>query len=272
MIEIKNMNYQYEKGKNVLKNIGLTFNKGEFIGIVGPNGCGKSTLINLLCHVLELQSGSIKINDRNLKDIHQNELARLISVVPQESFFEFDFTALEIVLMGRLPYLSRFQLEGVNDRKLAQSAMEKTKCWEHRDKFIKNLSGGEKQRVIVARALTQNTEIILLDEPTSHLDMNFQYELLDLISDLNKSKKVTVISVFHDINLASKYCSRLIVMKAGKIIADDKPSKVIVPDTLAKIYDFNIILKHHPKEGYKYILPDIGKNESDAHEIGTHHE
>ena len=257
MIEIKNVYFSYEKNKEVLRRINLTFKAGEFIGIVGPNGCGKSTLINLLCHVLEPQNGEIFFNGRNIKDIPQNVLARLVSVVPQESIFEFDFTAEEIVLMGRLPYLSRFQLEGPEDRTLAKAAMKRTKCWTLRNKYIKNLSGGEKQRVIVARVLTQDTKYLLLDEPTSHLDLNFQYEVLDILSNLNRNKKVTIISVLHDINHASKYCSRLLIMKNGEIIADGTPNEIINRKTLSKIYDFNIILKRHPKDGYKYILPDI---------------
>jgi iron complex transport system ATP-binding protein len=257
MLEINNLSFSYEKGNQVLNNISLSINPGEFVGIVGPNGCGKSTLINLLCRVLELTDGQINLDNRPLYGISQLELAQKIAVVPQESYFEFDFTALEIVLMGRLPYLSRFQLEGAEDRKIAKTAMKKTKSWKFRDKYIKNLSGGEKQRVIVARALVQDPEYLLLDEPTSHLDLNFQYEILDVVSNLNKKKNVTIISVFHDINLASRYCSRLIIMKNGRIIADGEPKNVIKLKNLAKIYDFKIILKKHPKQGYNYILPDV---------------
>ncbi len=257
MLEIKELSFSYEKKKQVLNNINLTINNGDFVGIVGPNGCGKSTLINIICRVLNFNLGRIVLDSKELKTISQLELARAIAVVPQESFFEFDFTALEIVLMGRLPYLSRFQLEGPGDRELAETAMKLTKCWGFRDKYINQLSGGEKQRVIVARALIQATNYLLLDEPTSHLDLNFQFEILDVISNLNKNKKVTIISVFHDINLASKYCNRLVIMKAGRIIADGRPEEVINLKNLTKIYDFNIILKKHPKLGYKYILPDL---------------
>jgi iron complex transport system ATP-binding protein len=257
MIEIKDLQFSYDKTKKVLNNIDLKINKGEFVGIVGPNGCGKTTLVNILSRVLEHKKGNIQLNDQDLNYIPQNELAKLIAVVPQESMFEFEFTAMEIVLMGRLPYLSRFQLEGEKDRKIAKRAMRKTKCWQFRDKYIKNLSGGEKQRVIVARALTQEPEYLLLDEPTSHLDMNFQFEILDILSKLNKIKGVTVISVFHDINLASRYCTRLLLMKKGRIIADGAPRKIMNRRNLSKIYEFSIILKRHPKKGYTYILPDI---------------
>jgi iron complex transport system ATP-binding protein len=257
MLVIKNLYFSYEKNNDVLNSINLKIKPGEFVGIVGPNGCGKSTLINILCRVLELDRGEIIISDQSINEIPQSELARLVAVVPQESFFEFDFTAKEIVLMGRIPYLSRFQLEGPSDHRLAKIAMQKTRCWRFKDKYIRKLSGGEKQRVIVARALVQEPKYLLLDEPTSHLDMNFQYEILDIISDLNKQKNLTVISIFHDINLASKYCNRLILMKEGRIIADGPPRYIINPKNMARIYDFNIILKKHPKEGYKYILPDI---------------
>jgi iron complex transport system ATP-binding protein len=135
--------------------------------------------------------------------------------------------------------------------------MKKTKCWNFRNKFIKHLSGGEKQRVIVARALVQEPKILLLDEPTSHLDLNFQYEIMDLVAKLNSDKKVTIISVFHDINLASRYCSRLVIMNKGRIIADGTANDVLNHKNLTKIYGFKIIIKKHPKEGYKYILPDI---------------
>jgi len=257
MLKIKDLSYSYDKKTDVLRNINLKIKPGEFVGIVGPNGCGKSTLINLLCRVLEHKHGEILFDSQVINEISQNQLARMVAVVPQESIFEFEFTVMEIVLMGRLPYLTRFQLEGADDRKLAEAAMKKTKCWIFRDKYIKQLSGGEKQRVIVARAITQDTKILLLDEPTSHLDMNFQYEILNLLSHINRKKKVTIISVFHDLNLASQYSSRLVLMKAGRIIADGSPSTVINRKNLSRIYDFPIILKNHPKEGYKYILPDI---------------
>jgi len=257
MLKIKDLTFSYDKSQDVLKNVNIKIKKGEFVGIVGPNGCGKTTLVNILSRVLEQKKGNIRLNGEDLNTIPQNEIAKLIAVVPQESMFEFEFTAMEIVLMGRLPYLARFQLEGKRDRKIAERAMKKTQCWQFRDKYIKNLSGGEKQRVIVARALTQEPEYLLLDEPTSHLDMNFQYEILDLIAELNKTKGVTIISVFHDINLASKYCTRLLLMKDGRIIADGPPKTIINRKNMSKIYEFNIILKRHPKEGYKYILPDI---------------
>jgi iron complex transport system ATP-binding protein len=257
MLKIKNLNFNYEKDKPVLKNINLSIRSGEFVGIVGPNGCGKSTLINLLCRVLDFYHGTILLENQSLKNFSQQKLARMIAVVPQESHFEFDFTTLEIVLMGRLPYLSRLQFESANDKKLAKKMMELTKCWEFRAKYIKYLSGGEKQRVIVARALVQQPRYLLLDEPTSHLDLNFQYEIMDIISQLNQNEKVTIISVFHDINLASRYCSRLLIMKEGQIIADGSPDVVINHENLTKIYGFDIILKHHPKEGYTYILPDV---------------
>ena len=257
MLEIKDLYHSYEKDKEVLRNIGLTIKPGEFVGVIGPNGCGKSTLINLICRILEAQRGSIKLNGTSIAELRQAELARQIALVPQDSSFEFDFTALEIVLMGRLPFLERFQLEGAGDRKIAKDAMMKTSCWKFRDKYIKNLSGGEKQRVIVARALTQQPKYLLLDEPTAHLDLNFQYEILDILTELNRKKNVTVISVFHDINHASRYCSRLVMMNDGEIISDGPPDAVLNKKNLARIYDFNIILKRHPVDGYTYILPDI---------------
>lgn len=268
MIIIKDLNYSYERNKSVLKNINLSIKTGEFVGLVGPNGCGKSTLINLICRVLDLQSGHIIIDGDELPKIPHNELAKLVAVVPQESFFEFDFTAMEIVLMGRLPYLTRFQLEGKTDRKLANAAMKQTKCGEFKDKYMNHLSGGEKQRVVLARALVQDTKYLLLDEPTSHLDMNFQFEVLDIMARLNRKKKITIISVFHDINHASKYCSRLLLMKSGEIIDDGTPNEIINYKNMSKLFDFGIILKHHPKEGYKYILPDLNpirRNNKDQH-------
>ena len=268
MITIKGLNYSYERNKPVLKNINTSIKTGEFVGLVGPNGCGKSTLLNLICRVLDLQSGYISIDGNELSSISHNDLARLVAVVPQESFFEFDFTAMEIVLMGRLPYLSRFQLEGEADRKLAKSAMMQTKCWEFKNRYVKHLSGGEKQRVVVARALVQDTKYLLLDEPTSHLDMNFQFEVLDIMARLNIKKNITIISVFHDINHASKYCSRLLLMKSGKIIDDGIPNEIINYKNMSKLFDFDIIFKHHPKEGYKYILPDLNplrRNIEDQH-------
>ena len=199
----------------MLNGISLAIDRGEIAGIIGPNGSGKTTLLKLLSKVLKQESGSIRLMGRDLASMKHKEIARIVGVVPQGTSIAFSFTVREVVLMGRSPHLGILQMEQEADLKIADNAMGLTDTLELADRNIDELSGGECQRVIIARALAQEPKIMLLDEPTSYLDINHQLEIFDLIKRLNKERDLTVVIVSHDLNMAAEYCDRLILLKDG---------------------------------------------------------
>ncbi|MEI7616964.1 MAG: ABC transporter ATP-binding protein, partial [Actinomycetota bacterium] len=186
----------------VLKNLNFEIEKNSFISILGPNGAGKSTIVKLISKVLTGYEGEILIEGKNIKDLSQIEIAKKIAVVPQSTSLGFNFSVFETVMMGRYPYLSRFKNESQEDRKIVAEVMKLTRTEIFKNKNYNELSGGEKQRVIIAQTLVQDSPIIILDEPTSHLDINFQIEFMELFFSLFKNSKKTIIGIFHDINLA----------------------------------------------------------------------
>ena len=204
---------------DVLKDVSFNVESGQFLGILGPNGSGKTTLLKSISRVLKPKKGAILIGKEDIYKMKTVEVAKQLAVVPQETPVTFDFSALEVVLMGRNPHMARFKMEGQKDLEIAKKSMDLTRTWEFADRPVTELSGGERQRVIIARALTQEPKILLLDEPTTHLDISNQLEIMDLIKELSKTKKLLIVAVFHDFNLAARYCDSLILLKDGKIIA-----------------------------------------------------
>ncbi len=245
--------------KNVLKNINLEIETGSFISILGPNGCGKSTLINIISKVLKNYSGYIEIFGRDLNKINPKDTAKLIAVVPQYTNAEFNFTVEEMVLMGRYPYISRFGSETNKDYEKAINAMNLTKTLKLKDKKYNELSGGEKQRVIIAQALAQETPIILLDEPTSHLDINFQIEIMNLFLKLNKNENRTIVGVFHDINLAANYSEKVLFLKDGSIFTYGDIESTITKENIKNVFDTDIYIGRNPFTGKIYISPAFFK-------------
>ncbi len=238
-----NLKYQAEK---VVDNITFAVGEGEFLALLGPNGSGKSTLIKLLAKTLLPSGGAIYLGGDDLKKLNSTFIARQMAVVPQETPVSFSFTAREVVMMGRSPHLKRFQLEGKRDFEIVREAMLITKTWDLQDRLVSDLSGGEKQRVIIARALAQEPKILMLDEPTSHLDISFQVELLEMLSVLNKEKGVTVIVVLHDLNLAAQYCQKALLLNRGKIFTTGTPEQVITAKNIREVYDTEVIVWFHP--------------------------
>ena len=242
----------------VVKDMTLEVKPGEMLGLVGPNGCGKSTIIKGLSRVISPHSGSILLNERNISRISRIELARLIGVVPQIPLLPSTFTAFEIVLMGRNPHLGLFQHEGVKDMAIAQQAMEKTSTWNLARRRIGQLSGGEIQGIVIARVLAQQTEAILLDEPTANLDIGRQVEILDLIKGLCRKDKLTVVIALHDLNLAAQYCDRLVLIDKGEIHCQGKPAEVITEGNIKQIYGSGSYVDTHPLSGLPVVLPNAG--------------
>jgi iron complex transport system ATP-binding protein len=201
----------------VLNNIDLDAKEGEIIGILGPNGSGKTTLLKCLNRSLSPKAGTVLIDDRDYQNMTRREIATRMGTVPQSANINFPFTALDIVLMGRTPDLKRFESESKRDLEIVQEAMELTNTEHLASRPMDQLSGGERQRVIIARALAQKPKILLLDEPTLHLDVNHQLDILELITGLARKEKLVVIIVTHDLALAARYCDKVILMQNGRI-------------------------------------------------------
>jgi iron complex transport system ATP-binding protein len=240
---------------NVLKDVNFAVKSGEFLGILGPNGSGKTTLLRSISRVLKPHKGTILIDDKDVYKLKTVEVAKQLAVVPQETPVTFDFTALEVVLMGRNPHMPRFKMESKEDLAIARNSMELTRTWEFADRPVTELSGGERQRVIIARALTQEPKILLLDEPTTHLDISNQLEIMDLIKHLCETKKLLIVAVFHDFNLAARYCDSIILLNDGKIVAVGKSNETLTSENVRKVFSVDTIVKKHPVTGYLHVIP-----------------
>ncbi len=240
---------------DVLKDVGFAVESGQFLGVLGPNGSGKTTLLKSISRVLKPQKGTIFIGDENIYKMKTVDVAKQMAVVPQSTPVSFDFTALEVVLMGRNPHMARFKMEGKKDLDIAKNSMQLTRTWEFADRPVNELSGGESQRVIIARALTQEPQILLLDEPTTHLDISNQLEIMDLIKHLCETKKLLIIAVFHDFNLAARYCDSIILLNDGKIVAIGKMNDTLTSENVKKVFNVDTIVKKHPITGSLYVIP-----------------
>ncbi len=240
MIKCADLTFGYGSSL-ILKGINYKISQGDFVGIIGPNGSGKSTLLKLLSGVFKPKSGQIFLGEDILHQLHPKELACQMAVVPQSTEILYDFSAYEIVTMGRYPHQGRLSKEGKKDQEIVRQVMEQTGIWDLREQSVNSLSGGERQRVIIARALAQEPKLILLDEPTSSLDINFQIEIFDLMKELNQMGK-TIIVVSHDLNLASQYCKRLVLLSKGQIYAQGTPDEVITVQNIRSVYNTEVVV------------------------------
>ncbi len=253
-LKIDNIDCYYGSIK-VLESVDLSADSGDFIGVIGPNGSGKSTLLRSISRILRPKVGTVLLNHTDIYALSSKDVAKKLAVVPQDNVINFAFTALDIVLMGRTPHQGRFEFEGEGDMSVARKAMELTNTWYLSERPITELSGGERQRVVIARALAQEPRILLLDEPTSHLDINHQIEILDIIKRLTRTEGLIVISVFHDLNLASRYCDRLALLDHGKVTSLGSPEVVLTAENIKKVYHANVLVKRHPVTNSLYIIP-----------------
>ncbi|MDO8586535.1 MAG: heme ABC transporter ATP-binding protein [Armatimonadota bacterium] len=241
----------------VVRGVSFDLKNGELVAVVGPNGSGKTTLLRALSRTIKPSKGAVYLDERDIFRFSSRELAREMAVVPQDSEVGFEFTALEIVLMGRSPHLGRFSLEGERDLEIAREAMEQTATLDIADRAVNTLSGGERQRVIIARALAQQPRVILLDEPTSHLDINFQVEILELIRRLVREKQIAALAVLHDLNLAAHYCDWMILLKDGRVHAAGEPEDVLTADNVRQVYGVEVWVRKHPAYGRPYIISGV---------------
>lgn len=239
----------------VLKDVRLQVGRGDFVGIIGPNGSGKTTLLKAISATLKPAKGAILLENVDVHSIKKLDLAKKMAVVPQETSILFDFTAFDIVMMGRNPHVDRFRFETSKDVAAVKKAMKLAGCLEFAQREVGSLSAGERQRVAIARAIAQEPSVILLDEPTSHLDINFQLETMALLKDLSDNAKLTVIAVFHDLNLAARYCRTLIIIKDGKILAAGNCADVFTKENIKKAYGVDVDVRYHPLTQSPYIIP-----------------
>jgi iron complex transport system ATP-binding protein len=267
MIRVDHIDVRYGD-LTVLKRIFLDVAPGTFFGIIGPNGSGKTTLIKAMSRILPPSEGAVFLGENELSTYSFRDLAREIGVVPQETTINFDFTVRDVVLMGRHPYIRRMGSERQQDLDIVNRAMELTNTLHFADRSINEISGGERQRVIIARALAQQPNILLLDEPTSHLDINHQTEILNIISNLKGS--VTIVGVFHDLNLAAHFCDILIMLDEGKIVAQGTPKTVLTRENLNAVFHINAIVRTNPVTQKPYIIPIIREKSPEKKEKKVH--
>ena len=238
-----------------LHDVSLAIARGSLTGLLGPNGCGKTTLIKLLSGVLRPARGEVTLDARPLLARTRREVARQVAVVPQETHPAFDYTAIEMVLMGRHPHLGALQLEGPADLGIAREAMLATGTAALAERSYMTLSGGEKQRVVIASALAQAADVLLLDEPTASLDLGYQLEIAGLLARLNRERGVTMVLATHDLNLAASLCDHLVLMRRGRVIAQGAPAEVLTAALIGELYDVDADVAFHERAGHLTVTP-----------------
>jgi len=246
ILTLKGVHFSYNDNREILSDINFSLSKGELLGIIGPNGSGKTTLLKVISGILKPNKGNIFLQGQDLNNFSIEKIAKFISVLPQDTWVTFNFKAKEVVFMGRLPYISRLKGEALEDYQISREAMKKTHSLSLSENNIQEISGGERQRVFMAKALAQTPQLLLLDEFTSHLDLNFRYEMLNLLKKSLAENSLSIISVFHDLNLASIASHRLILLNEGKIEKIGTPQEVLNEENLQKVYGVKPILINHP--------------------------
>ncbi|PID15974.1 ABC transporter [Sporosarcina sp. P34] len=251
--------------KKIISDIHLKVKPGQFVGVIGPNGSGKSTLLKSIYRINKPDCGRILLDSENLYEMSAKKTAQKMAVVSQESQHTFEFSVIEIVLMGRAPHKKVMETDSVEDMQIAQEALEKVGLESYGDRLISTLSGGEKQRVMVARALAQQAKYLVLDEPTNHLDIHHQLQLMDLVKKLN----ITVIAALHDLNIASVYCDYIYVLNQGQMAIAGRPEEVLTEKILQEIFRVHTHIIKHPITGKTHItflpesMPSITKYEGE---------
>jgi iron complex transport system ATP-binding protein len=247
-IELRNVCLQYGL-RDVVRDVSVQIEEGEFFVIIGPNGAGKTTLLKSITGLHRLTAGEILLRQRSVSKYSRKELARLLAMVPQHINAEFPFTVAETVIMGRYPHLGLLAVEGKRDLEIAEQAMAFTEVLHLADRRLGQLSGGERQRVIIARAICQQSKVLLLDEPTASLDPAHQLRIMDLMERLRQQEQITIIMVSHDLNLASAYADRLLLLNEGRVAALGTPNEVLSCATLEQSYGCRLHVDEHPLLG-----------------------
>jgi iron complex transport system ATP-binding protein len=261
ILEAKNVSFHYTHEKEeAITDASFKIKQGDFLGIIGPNGSGKSTLLKMAAGIHAPSKGEVSYRDQPIPDYKKKDFAKLAAWIPQETGMVFPFRTEEVVLMGRYPYKSGFSFETTEDLEIASEVMELTGTKFLFGKKFTEISGGEKQRVLIASALAQKPETLILDEPISFLDIKYQIEILEILRTLNRKHSVTVIIALHDLNLASKYCSRLLLLKNGKMVREGSPNNILEQSIIESVYETQIKTLIDEEDGSSIILPRIKDN------------
>ncbi|MCM3879148.1 MAG: ABC transporter ATP-binding protein, partial [Vicinamibacterales bacterium] len=259
------LSFGYEPTQPVLNDVRVAIDRGGLVGILGPNGSGKTTLLRLLAGLLKPWSGHVTLDGTNLQTLGRTVAARRIAVVPQETQLAFDYTVLEMAVMGRYPHLRSFEIEGPDDLAVAREALSATGTLHLESRFFNTLSGGEKQRVVIAGALAQfnardrtqtdGTEALLLDEPTASLDLAYQLEIRSILMQLNQQRQLTIVVSTHDLNLAAGLCRNLILLDRGRVLAAGSAEQMLQPALIRQLYGVDVDIEVHAKTGLRTVVP-----------------
>jgi len=255
MLQIENLSVSYGS-RRVLTNVSLEVNSGEVLALIGPNGAGKSTLVRAVSGVIPVQGGTVGANGDNLLSLSPMQRARYLAVVPQAVSMPPAFTTWETVLLGRTPYLNFLGQVSARDEAIARGALEKVNALGLADRRVGELSGGEQQRVLLARALAQSTPILLLDEPTANLDLHYQESFMQIVRTLAYEEKLAVLIALHDLNLAARYADRVALLVSGEIRATGTPQQVLTPSLISEAYHLPVQVISHPFMDAPWVLPD----------------
>lgn len=245
-LNTENLNVELDN-KAIVNDVSINIEKGEFVGIIGPNGSGKSTLLKTIYRIYKPKSGVIYLNGKDLSNISTKNVAKELGVLGQFNNISFDIKVKDIVLMGRTPHKNFLEGDSAKDYKIVKDSLEKVNMLEYYERSFSNLSGGEKQRVLLARALAQKVDLLILDEPTNHLDIKYQLQILNVV----KSLGITVVVALHDLNLATAYCNKLYVMHNGKVVSCGKPDEILTESLIKQVYEVDAVI--HKESNPMYI-------------------
>jgi iron complex transport system ATP-binding protein len=255
LLRVDDVTFGYGAGRPVLHDVSIEVGRGRIVGLLGPNGCGKTTLLRILGGMLRPWRGRVHLAGRPIESVSRRELARQVAVVPQETHTTFGFTVLDIVLMGRYPHLGPFELEGADDLEIARAALDATGTADLDARRFETLSGGEKQRVVIAGALAQAGDLMLLDEPTASLDLAYQIEIAALLRRLNRDRGATIVISTHDLNLAAGLCDEVVLLREGRVLATGAAASTITSANIRATYGVEADVRAHAGAGHLTVVP-----------------
>jgi iron complex transport system ATP-binding protein len=261
LLGIDSVSFAYERGGRhrlpalVLDDLSFEVERGSIVGLLGPNGSGKTTLLRIVAGMLPPRTGRVTLDGEPVGRLTRRDLARRLAVVPQDTHPAFDFPVLDIVLMGRYPHLGAFELEGAADLEIARDALTATGTAELESRRFSTLSGGEKQRVVIASALAQASDVLLLDEPTASLDLGYQFEIAALLRRLNRERGVTMVVSTHDLNLAAALCGRVVLLKQGRMLAQGATNETLTAPNIRALYGVDADVRFHELAGHLTVVP-----------------
>ena len=258
MLRADDVSFSYRRGREtslVLDRVSIDVAQGAIVGLLGPNGSGKTTLLRIIAGMLPPQSGRVLLNGQPIGTLTRRQLAQRVAVVPQETHSTFDFTVLDIVLMGRYPHLGAFELEGAEDLDIARQALKATGTSDLEARPFATLSGGEKQRVVIASALAQASDVLLLDEPTASLDLGYQFEIASLLRRLNAERSTTMVVCTHDLNFAAALCGRVVLLREGRVLHQGVINDTLTAANIRALYGVESDVRFHSGAGHLTVVP-----------------